>query len=78
MKVIEWIANNLIRQMVTIDESKFGVVPGRGTSDAIFVNRQLQEKYFTVGRLIWPLLESEKVFDRVQKAICWAMRTLVL
>ena len=49
MKVIEWIADNLIRQMVTIDESQFGGVPGRGTSDAIFVIRQLQEKYFTVG-----------------------------
>ena len=55
MKVIEWIADNLTRQMVTIDESQFGVVPGRGTSDAICVIRQLQEKYFTVGRLIWPL-----------------------
>ena len=45
MKVIEWIADSLIRQMVTIDGSQFGLVPGRGTSDAIFVIRQLQEKY---------------------------------
>ena len=52
MKVIEWIGDNLIRQMVTIDKSQFGVVPGRGTSDATFVIRQLQEKYFMVGRLI--------------------------
>ena len=77
MKVIEWIADNLIRQMVTINESQFGVVPGRGTSDAIFVIRQLQEKYFTVGRHM-AIVESEKVFDRVQKAIWWAVRKLVL
>ena len=54
MKVIEWIADSLIRQMVTIDESQFGLVPGRDLSDAIFVIHHLQEKYFTVGRLMWP------------------------
>ena len=56
MKVVEWIADNLIGQMVTIDESQFGLIPSRGTSDTIFVIRQLQEKYFTVGRLIWSML----------------------
>ena len=54
MKVIERIADSLIRQLVTIDESQFGFVPGRGTTDAIFVFHQLQEKYLTVGnRFIW-------------------------
>ena len=54
MKVIERIADSLIRQLVTIDESQFGFVPGRGTTDAIFVVHQLQEKYLTVGnRFIW-------------------------
>ena len=44
MKVIERIADSLIRQMVSIDESQFGFVPGRSTADAIFVVHQLQEK----------------------------------
>ena len=67
MKVIKWIADNLIRQMMTIDKSQFGVVPGRGTSDAIFVIHQLQEKYFTVGRLIWPLWSQRRCLTEFRK-----------
>ena len=67
MKVIKWIADNLIRQMVTIDKSQFGVVPGRGTSDAMFVIHQLQEKCFTVGRLIWPLCSQRRCLTEFRK-----------
>ena len=49
MKVIEKIANILIRQVVSIDESQFGYVPGGCTTDAIFVVRQLQEKVDLYG-----------------------------
>ena len=45
MKILERIVDGLIRQVVSIDDSQFGFVPGRGTTDAIFVVRQLQEKY---------------------------------
>ena len=41
MKVLERIVDGLIRQVVSIDDSQFGFVPGRGTTDAIFVIRQL-------------------------------------
>ena len=41
MKVLERIVDGLIRQLVSIDDSQFGFVPGRGTTDAIFVVRQL-------------------------------------
>ena len=44
MKFIEKIANILIRQVVSIDESQFGFVPGGCTTDEIFVVCQLQEK----------------------------------
>ena len=49
MKVLERIVDGL-RQLVSIDDSQFGFVPGIGTIDAIFVVRQLQEKYLAANK----------------------------
>ena len=78
MKILEMIVDGLIRQVVSIDDSQFGFVPGRGTTDAIFVVRQLQEKYLAVNkRLYMAFLDLEKAFDRVPlKVIWWALRKL--
>ena len=78
MKILERIVDSLIRQLVSIDISQFGCVPGRGTIDAIFVVRQLQEKYLAANkRLYMAFLDLEKVLDRVtQKVIWWALRKL--
>ena len=64
MKVLESIVDSLIRQMVSMDNSQFGFVPGRGTTDAIFVVRQLQEKYLAANkRLYMAFVDLEKAFD---------------
>ena len=78
MKILERIVDGLIRQVVSIDDSQFGFVPGRGTTDAIFVVRQLQEKYLAVNkRLYMAFVDLEKAFDRVlRKVIWWALRKL--
>ena len=78
MKILERIVDCLIRQLVSIDDSKFGLVPGRGTTDAIFVVRQLQEKYLAANkRLYMSFIDLEKAFDRVpRKVIWWALRKL--
>ena len=78
MKVLERIVDGLIRQVVSIDDSQFGFVPGRGTTDAIFVVRQLQEKYLSANkRLYMAFVDLEKAFDRVpRKVIWWALRKL--
>ena len=52
MKVLERIVDGLIRQVVSIDDSQFDFVPGRGTTHAIFVVRQLQEKYLAAARKV--------------------------
>ena len=78
MKILERIVDGLIRQVVSIDDSQFGFVPGRGTTDAIFVVRQLQEKYLAVNkRLYMAFVDLEKAFDPVpRKVIWWALRKL--
>ena len=45
MKVLERTVDGLMREMVSIDDSQFGFVPGRGTTNATFVVRQLQVKF---------------------------------
>ena len=37
MKLLERVLDSYIRKMVNIDEMQFGFVPGRGTTDAIFI-----------------------------------------
>ena len=70
--------DGLIRQLVSLNDSQIGFVPGRGTTDAIFVVRQLQEKYLAANkRLCMAFVDLEKAFDRVpRKVIWWALRKL--
>ena len=61
---MERIVDSLIRQLVSFDDSQFGFVPGRGTTDAIFVVRQLQENYLAANnRLYMAFVDLEKAFD---------------
>ena len=70
MKVLERIVDGLIRQVVSINDSQFGFVLGRGTIDAIFVVRQLQEKYLAASkRLYMAFVDLEKAFDRVPRKV---------
>ena len=57
---------------------QFGFVPGRGTTDAIFIVRQLQEKYIAAKKpLYFAFVDLEKAFDRVpRKVLWWALRSL--
>jgi hypothetical protein len=38
---------------VGINEMQFGFMPGRGTTDAIFTVRQLQEKHLAATKLLY-------------------------
>ena len=51
---------------------------GRGTTDEIFIVRQLQEKHLAANKpLYMAIVDLEKAFDRVPRdVIWWAMRKL--
>ena len=78
MKVIERVVENLTRDTVSIDDMQFGCMPSRGTTDAIFILRQLQEKKLAKNKkLFLAFVDLEKVFDRVpRKVLWWSMRKL--
>ena len=78
MKVLERVVEGLIRQRVEIDEMQCGFMSGRGTTDAIFIVRQLQEKHLAANKpLYMAFIDLEKAFDRVPRdVIWWAMRKL--
>ena len=76
MKVIERIYERRVRKVVELDEMQMGFMPGRGTTDAIFIKRQLIEKYEVAGRNLYMVfLDLEKAFARVSiKKIWWSLR----
>ncbi len=78
MKAMERVVDKLIRERVPIDDMQFGFVQGRGTIDAIFLVRQLQEKYLGKNKkLYFAFRDLKKAFDRVPRGVIWwAMRRL--
>ena len=78
MKVLECVVEGLIRQRVEIDEMQCGFMSGCGTTDAIFIVRQLQEQHLAANKpLYMAFVDLEKAFDRVPRdVIWWAMRKL--
>ena len=53
MKVLERVAENFLWQQVCIDNMQFGFMPGRSTTDAIFIVSQLQEKFHAVNKTMY-------------------------
>ncbi|KAI8485234.1 Kinesin-like protein kif22 [Branchiostoma belcheri] len=78
LKVVERVLEPMIREQVHIDSMQFGFTPGRGTTDAIFILRQLQEKFLSKRKdLYFMFVDLEKAFDRVPREVLWwAMRKL--
>ena len=70
LKVIGRIIEDLIPNIVKIDDMQFGFMPGRGTTDAIFIVRQIQEAYIRKNRnLYFAFVDLEKAFDRVPRKV---------
>ena len=77
MKVVERIFEHRIRQQIEIDDMQFGFMKGKGTTDAIFMARQMQNFRVKGKKLYFGFVDLEKAFDRVpRELISWAMRKL--
>ena len=70
MKILEHILNTIIWEQVSINNMQFGFMPGRGTTNAIFILRQQQEKYLQKKKNIYfVFVDLEKAFDHVPRRI---------
>ena len=76
IKLMEQVLDFYICKMVNVCEKQFGFVPGRSTTDTIFIVRQLQEMYITANKLLYfAFIDLEKVFDHVPRKVVWQSLT---
>ena len=53
MKVLERVLEKRIRCQVSIDKMQFGFMPGNGTTDAIFIMRQVHERHQAIKQKLF-------------------------
>ena len=71
MKVLQRVIEGRVRKIVKIYNMQFGFIAG-STTDAIFIVRQLQEKYLAKKKDLWMnFVDLEKAFDRVPQEVVW-------
>ena len=79
MKITERVLERRIRTLVDFDEAQFGFMPGKGTTDALFLVRRLQEHRTKDKRMYMCFVDKEKALNRVPRRVMkWAMRKVCL
>jgi len=76
LKVIERVIDQRLRGQVNVHEYQFGFMTGGSTVDAIFIMRQVQEKFLEGNRkLYYCFVDLEKAYGRVpRKVVYWCPR----
>ena len=56
---------------------RFGFMPGKGTTDAIFIMRKVEEKHQAKKKLYYYFADLEKKFNRVPREVLrWVLRKM--
>ena len=76
MKVVERVLEKRLCRIVSVDEMQFSFMPERGTINAVFMLRRMQEEYHAKGKKLYMcIVDLEKTLDRVpRKVLEWALR----
>ena len=56
MKIVEKVLERRMQCMVKVDKMQFGFMPGKGTIDAVFMLRRLQEEYLNMEKKLYYVL----------------------
>jgi len=68
--MVERFFKQRIRQQLDIDHMQFGFMKGKGTTDTIFIVKQMQEKFTAKGKkLYFGFIDFEKAFDGVPREV---------
>ena len=78
MKVLETVLEKRIRCPVAVHTMQYGFMPGKGTTDAIFIMRQVQTIHQAKKKkLYYAFVDLDNAFDRVPREVVrWALRKL--
>ncbi|VDO18674.1 unnamed protein product [Heligmosomoides polygyrus] len=72
MKIYKRLIDSTLREMVPISQVQCGFMPERSTTDAIFIARQVMEKYREKQKPCYlAFLDLEKAYDRLARAEIW-------
>ena len=76
MKIVERVLERRILTLIILNKMQFGLEPGKGTKNARFIVRRMQEEYQKKDKkLHMCFVDMEKAFDRApRKVMEWALR----
>jgi len=64
-KITNCCRRSRIRQQIEVDDMQLGFMKDKGTTDAFFTVRQMQENFRVKGKkLYFGFVDSEKAFDK--------------
>ena len=72
MKLWERVVERRLRRELTFSEQRYGFMPGKSTTDALFALRVLMEKYREgQNELHCVFVDLEKAYDKVPREEVW-------